>query len=56
VTFLRAQERTGFQAASVADAQEAVQIALVQYQGWERSISTRVTQLEQNLVPLQTRC
>jgi NodT family efflux transporter outer membrane factor (OMF) lipoprotein len=52
VTFLRAQERTGFQAASVADAQEAVQIALVQYKAGTIDF-TRVTQLEQNLVLLQ---
>src|SRR5439155_571852 len=52
VTFLRAQERTQFQAASVADAEEAVQIALGQYQAGTIDF-TRVTQLEQTLVLLQ---
>jgi Outer membrane efflux protein len=52
VTFLRAQQRTQLQAASVADAEEAVQIALGQYQAGTIDF-TRVTQLEQNLVQLQ---
>ncbi len=52
VTFLRAQERTQFQAASVADAEEAVQIALGQYQAGTIDF-TRVTQIEQTLVLLQ---
>ena len=52
VIFLRAQERTRFQAASVTDAEEAVQIALKQYQAGTIDF-TRVTQLEQNLVLLQ---
>src|SRR5204862_1791115 len=52
VTFLRAQERTKFQAASVADAEEAVQIALDQYKAGTIDF-TRVTQLEQALVLLQ---
>src|SRR4029077_13305375 len=33
VTFLKAQERTKFQAESVAEAKKAVEIALVQYKG-----------------------
>jgi NodT family efflux transporter outer membrane factor (OMF) lipoprotein len=52
VTFLRAQKRTRLQAASVADAAEAVQIALGQYKAGTIDF-TRVTQLEQNLVLLQ---
>jgi len=52
VTFLRAQQRTQFQAASVDDAKEAVTIALGQYQAGTIDF-TRVTQLEQNLVLLQ---
>jgi Outer membrane efflux protein len=52
VTFLRAQERTKFQAASVTDAEEAVKIALGQYQAGTIDF-TRVTQLEQALVLLQ---
>src|SRR5713101_6797469 len=52
VTFLRAQERTKFQAASVDDAEDAVKIALGQYQAGTIDF-TRVTQLEQNLVLLQ---
>src|SRR5439155_2041607 len=52
VTFLRAQERTKFQAASVADAEEAVRIALDQYKAGTIDF-TRVTQLEQALVLLQ---
>jgi NodT family efflux transporter outer membrane factor (OMF) lipoprotein len=52
VTFLRAQERTKFQAASVADAEEAVKVALQQYQAGTIDF-TRVTQLEQALVLLQ---
>jgi NodT family efflux transporter outer membrane factor (OMF) lipoprotein len=52
VTFLRAQERTQFQSQSVADAEEAVKIALGQYQAGTIDF-TRVTQLEQNLVLLQ---
>jgi outer membrane protein TolC len=52
VTFLQAHERTRYQAASVADAEEAVQIALAQYKAGTIDF-TRVTQLEQNLVLLQ---
>jgi NodT family efflux transporter outer membrane factor (OMF) lipoprotein len=52
VTFLQAHERTRFQAASVSDAEEAVQIALGQYKAGTIDF-TRVTQLEQNLVLLQ---
>jgi outer membrane protein TolC len=51
VTFLRAQERTKHQAASVADAQKAVRIVLAQYQAGSVDF-TRVTQIEQNLVLL----
>jgi outer membrane protein TolC len=52
VTFLRAQGRTRLQAASVADAQKAVNIALAQYQQGVIDL-TRVTLLQQNLVVLQ---
>jgi NodT family efflux transporter outer membrane factor (OMF) lipoprotein len=52
VTFLEAQQRTKFQAGSVKDAQEAVDIALAQYKR-EVIDFTRVTQLEQNLVTQQ---
>src|SRR5207245_10945539 len=52
VTFLRAQERTNFQAASVADAEEAVKIGLDQYRAGTIDF-TRITQLEQALVLLQ---
>jgi hypothetical protein len=53
VTFLRAQERTKLQAASVADAEEAVKIALKNQ--WPAGLIdfTRVTQLEQTLVQVQ---
>jgi NodT family efflux transporter outer membrane factor (OMF) lipoprotein len=49
VTFLQAQQRTQFQAASVKDAEEAVQVGLAQYKAGTIDF-TRVTQLEQNLV------
>ena len=52
VTFLQAQQRTKFQAASVKDAEEAVQIGLAQYKAATIDF-TRVTQLEQNLVTQQ---
>jgi NodT family efflux transporter outer membrane factor (OMF) lipoprotein len=52
VTFLDAQQRTKFQAASVKDAEEAVQIAVAQYKAGVVDF-TRVTQLEQNLVTQQ---
>jgi NodT family efflux transporter outer membrane factor (OMF) lipoprotein len=52
VTFLQAQQRTKFQAASVNDAKEAVEIALAQYKAGTIDF-TRVTQLEQNLVTQQ---
>jgi NodT family efflux transporter outer membrane factor (OMF) lipoprotein len=52
VTFLRAQERTKLQGASVADADKAAKIALAQYAAGTTDL-TRVTQLEQNLVLLQ---
>jgi NodT family efflux transporter outer membrane factor (OMF) lipoprotein len=52
VTFLRAQQRTEFQASSVTDAQEAVKIAIDQYRAGTIDF-TRVTQLQQNLVLLQ---
>jgi NodT family efflux transporter outer membrane factor (OMF) lipoprotein len=52
VTFLQAQQRTKFQAASVKDAQEAVEIVLAQYKAGTVDF-TRVTQLEQNLVTQQ---
>ena len=53
VIFLRAQQRAQFQAASVADAEEAVKIALKNQ--WPAGLIdfTRVTQLEQNLVQVQ---
>jgi len=52
VTFLKAQQRTKFQAASVAEAEKAVKIGLVQYKGGIIDF-TRVTQLETTLVQLQ---
>jgi hypothetical protein len=52
VTFLKAQERTKFQAESVAEAEKAVKIALVQYKGGIIDL-TRVTQLETTLVQLE---
>ena len=52
MTFLKAQERTKFQAESVAEAEKAVKIALVQYKGGIIDL-TRVTQLETTLVQLQ---
>jgi hypothetical protein len=52
VTFLQAQQRTKFQAASVTDAQEAVQIAVAQYKAGIVDF-TRVTQLETTLVTQQ---
>jgi len=52
VTFLKAQERTKFQAESVAKAQKAVEIALAQYKGGIIDL-TRVIQLETTLVQLQ---
>jgi NodT family efflux transporter outer membrane factor (OMF) lipoprotein len=52
VTFLNAQQRAKFQAASVKDAEEAVQIGLAQYKAGTIDF-TRVTQLEQNLVTQQ---
>jgi NodT family efflux transporter outer membrane factor (OMF) lipoprotein len=52
VTFLRAQERTKLQAESVAAAEKAVKVALVQYKGGIIDL-TRVTQLETTLVQLQ---
>jgi hypothetical protein len=52
VTFLEAQQRTKFQAASVKAAEEAVQIAVAQYKRGTVDF-TRVTQLEQNLVTQQ---
>jgi NodT family efflux transporter outer membrane factor (OMF) lipoprotein len=52
VTFLRAQERTKLQGASVADADKAAKIALAQYAAGATDL-TRVTQLEQNLVLLE---
>jgi NodT family efflux transporter outer membrane factor (OMF) lipoprotein len=52
VTFLRAQERTKFQAASADDAEKAVNIALAQYTQGVIDL-TRVTLLQQNLVQLQ---
>src|SRR5207248_3861848 len=50
--FLKAQERTKFQAESVAKAQKAVEIALAQYKGGIIDL-TRVIQLETTLVQLQ---
>jgi NodT family efflux transporter outer membrane factor (OMF) lipoprotein len=52
VTFLQAQQRTRYQAASVTDAQEAVDIALAQYKAGTVDF-TRVTQLETTLVTQQ---
>jgi NodT family efflux transporter outer membrane factor (OMF) lipoprotein len=52
VTFLRAQQRTKSQAASVADAKRAVDIVVAQYSQGVTDL-TRVTLLQQNLVPLQ---
>ena len=52
VTFLRAQERTKLQTASVEDAEKAVKIVLAQYRAGAIDF-TRVTQLEQALVQQQ---
>jgi NodT family efflux transporter outer membrane factor (OMF) lipoprotein len=52
VTFLQAQQRTKYQAASVTDAREAVDIALAQYKAGTVDF-TRVTQLETTLVTQQ---
>ena len=52
VTFLRAQRRTKLQAASVGDAEKAVEIVLAQYRAGSIDF-TRVTQLEQFLVQQQ---
>ncbi len=52
VTFLRAQQRTKSQAASVADAKKAVDIVVAQYEAGTTDL-TRVTLLQQNLVPLE---
>jgi NodT family efflux transporter outer membrane factor (OMF) lipoprotein len=52
VTFLRAQERTRFQAESVDQAKKAVQIALVQYKAGTVDFTT-VTTVEQTLVTQQ---
>jgi NodT family efflux transporter outer membrane factor (OMF) lipoprotein len=52
VTFLKAQERTKFQAESVAKAKKAVEIALAQYKGGIIDL-TRVIQLETTLVQLE---
>jgi NodT family efflux transporter outer membrane factor (OMF) lipoprotein len=52
VTFLNAQQRTKFQADSVKEAKEAVEIAVAQYKAGTVDF-TRVTQLEQNLVTQQ---
>jgi NodT family efflux transporter outer membrane factor (OMF) lipoprotein len=52
VTFLKAQQRTKFQAESVAAAEKAVKVGLVQYKGGIIDF-TRVTQLETTLVQLQ---
>jgi NodT family efflux transporter outer membrane factor (OMF) lipoprotein len=52
VTFLRAQQRTKSQATSVADAKKAVDIVLAQYEAGTTDL-TRVTLLQQNLVPLE---
>jgi NodT family efflux transporter outer membrane factor (OMF) lipoprotein len=49
VTFLEAKKRAKFQADSVTDAKEAVDIALAQYKNGTIDF-TRVTQLEQTLV------
>ncbi len=52
VTFLQSQKRTNFQAASVKDAEDAVQTVVSQYKAGTVDF-TRVTQLEQNLVTQQ---
>jgi NodT family efflux transporter outer membrane factor (OMF) lipoprotein len=52
VTFLRAQQRTNSQAASVADTEKAVEIVLAQYKAGTTDF-TRVTQIEQTLVQEQ---
>jgi NodT family efflux transporter outer membrane factor (OMF) lipoprotein len=52
VTFLRAQERTKFQAAAVQDAQTAVRLVVAQYKAGTVDF-TRVTQVQQTLVQLQ---
>jgi outer membrane protein TolC len=52
VTFLRGQERTRLEAASVDDAQKAVVIVLAQFKAGQVDL-TRVTQLEQTLVQQQ---
>jgi NodT family efflux transporter outer membrane factor (OMF) lipoprotein len=52
VTFLRSQEQTKYQAQAVADAEQAVRIALTQYKGGTIDF-TRVTQVEQTLVQQQ---
>ena len=52
VTFLRAQQRAKSQAASVADAKKAVDIVVAQYEAGVTDL-TRVTLLQQNLVPLE---
>jgi NodT family efflux transporter outer membrane factor (OMF) lipoprotein len=52
VTYLRAQERSKFQAASVDDAEKAVKLALAQYKAGTVDF-TRVTQVEQTLVQQQ---
>ncbi len=51
-TFLRAQERTKLQAASVTDALQAVSIGVAQYKAGTVDL-TRVTQLEQTVAQLQ---
>jgi NodT family efflux transporter outer membrane factor (OMF) lipoprotein len=52
VTFLRAQQRTKFQAASVDDAAKAVKIGIAQYKTGTVDF-TRVTQLELTVAQLQ---
>jgi NodT family efflux transporter outer membrane factor (OMF) lipoprotein len=52
VTFLRAQQRTKFQAASTEDLEKAVKIVLAQYKEGTVDL-TRVTQVEQSLVLAQ---
>jgi NodT family efflux transporter outer membrane factor (OMF) lipoprotein len=52
VTFLKAQQRTKYQAASVDDAKKAVTLVLAQWKAGTVDF-TRVTQVEQNLVPLE---
>jgi NodT family efflux transporter outer membrane factor (OMF) lipoprotein len=52
VTFLKAQQRTKFQTASVNDAEKAVTIVLAQYKAGAIDF-TRVSQLEQTLVQQQ---